>query len=484
MLKLLAQSQVPGRKTEVLIALAYKYTTIYPDSSLYYLAQAEKLAQQTQNPVQMILVLNHQGLAYYDKGYLAKALEYFKKSLELAQNHQKNDLIARNLGNLGLLYLSIGNNRLALYYYRQALQIFEKSNLSERVALTLSNIGNAYIDMNEYDSANYFVQKALPLTQKHAPLFESFARYNSGKIALYRRQFALAQNEAQRALQLAQKYADKQDLSAAHLLLAQIYLAQNQLDKALAAAQQSVGVAEASQRKRDIYMAYSLYSKLWAMKKQFEQAYRYRNLATMYQDSLQTENIGNALQVFEYEKKQDEVLVWQAQQAQKSSEYRRQISLQQTFIAGALLVLLAVIAIALIILKSRQQIKQRNTQIQRAYQEIQEKQEEIVAQNEELRHQQEEIYHLNTHLEGLVAEKTATIMARNTQLSEYAHFNAHKLRAPIATILGLYEILKLNPSETEQKFIIEQIQTSIILLDEMVKKSQSLLDEDDDDIVV
>jgi light-regulated signal transduction histidine kinase (bacteriophytochrome) len=80
----------------------------------------------------------------------------------------------------------------------------------------------------------------------------------------------------------------------------------------------------------------------------------------------------------------------------------------------------------------------------------------------------------------LVEQRTEQLKRRNAQLNEYAFFNAHKLRAPIATILGLYQVLDLGITAEEREEIILKLRESVVLLDEMVKKSQSLLDEVND----
>jgi PAS domain S-box-containing protein len=112
--------------------------------------------------------------------------------------------------------------------------------------------------------------------------------------------------------------------------------------------------------------------------------------------------------------------------------------------------------------------------------EIKTQNEELQRYNQELKQSQDEINELNNHLESLVAQRTQKLIQSNQKLNEYAFFNAHKLRAPIATILGLYELLKLDTSLIDKEVVFEKIKESIILLDEMVKISQSLLDEVED----
>ena len=63
------------------------------------------------------------------------------------------------------------------------------------------------------------------------------------------------------------------------------------------------------------------------------------------------------------------------------------------------------------------------------------------ASNEAIKVQAEEIKHINENLEHLVSQRTEELEKKNKVLEEYAFINAHKLRAPVASILGLIPIL-------------------------------------------
>ncbi len=142
------------------------------------------------------------------------------------------------------------------------------------------------------------------------------------------------------------------------------------------------------------------------------------------------------------------------------------------FSVSLLLVLLLIMIISL------RKLKNAKTEVEFSKLEIQKRQDEILAQNEELRAQQEEITSINNRLEELVQERTAKLEARNQQLSEYAFFNAHKLRSPISTILGLQEVLRLTAEFDQKLLIIEKLFESVAQLDIVVKKGQTLLDND------
>jgi ligand-binding sensor domain-containing protein len=111
--------------------------------------------------------------------------------------------------------------------------------------------------------------------------------------------------------------------------------------------------------------------------------------------------------------------------------------------------------------------------------EIQTKTEEIQAQNEEIMAQAEEIQGINENLEMLVKQRTAELEKKNQALEEYAFINAHKLRGPVASILGLLNILsKCNP-EDDTKVIREHLYHSAAKLDGVVRSITKAIEKAD-----
>jgi ligand-binding sensor domain-containing protein len=77
---------------------------------------------------------------------------------------------------------------------------------------------------------------------------------------------------------------------------------------------------------------------------------------------------------------------------------------------------------------------------------------EIRRQNKEIQAQAEEIKGINEHLEEMVKQRTIELERKNKALEEHAFINAHKLRGPVATLLGLIQIQLLGVvSTTEDK---------------------------------
>jgi ligand-binding sensor domain-containing protein len=101
--------------------------------------------------------------------------------------------------------------------------------------------------------------------------------------------------------------------------------------------------------------------------------------------------------------------------------------------------------------------------------EIQRQNDEIQAQNEEITAQAEEIKGINENLEMLVGERTAELERKNKALAEYAFINAHKLRSPVASILGLAHLMTKTSLDDEGREITKRLQQSADELDDIVR---------------
>jgi signal transduction histidine kinase len=92
----------------------------------------------------------------------------------------------------------------------------------------------------------------------------------------------------------------------------------------------------------------------------------------------------------------------------------------------------------------------------------------LKASNEEIQAQAEEIRGINDNLELLVRQRTLELEKKNKALEEYAFINAHKLRAPVASILGLVNLITKQPLNQETRDITEHLKDSTQKLDSIV----------------
>lgn len=107
--------------------------------------------------------------------------------------------------------------------------------------------------------------------------------------------------------------------------------------------------------------------------------------------------------------------------------------------------------------------------------ELHRKNKEIAEQNEKLMMTQENLNALNAHLEGIISERTAKIQAQNEVLLKYSYNNAHHLRGPVARLLGLASIYRLD-SQVNAGFILTKMEEQANEIDAVVKKINIELD--------
>lgn len=112
---------------------------------------------------------------------------------------------------------------------------------------------------------------------------------------------------------------------------------------------------------------------------------------------------------------------------------------------------------------------------------LNDKAKEIEAQNEKLIQIQDNLNELNSNLEKIVNERTEKIQVQNELLIKYSYTNAHHLRGPVARLLGLATIYKLE-RETNPDFFIEKMVEQANEIDSVVKKINTDLDIDNVDI--
>lgn len=131
------------------------------------------------------------------------------------------------------------------------------------------------------------------------------------------------------------------------------------------------------------------------------------------------------------------------------------------------LILYLVIAFSSSLLKRRYDEAFKILSIQNL--ELIEKTNEIETQNEELLLSQENLYQLNLNLESKVEERTREVQKQNEQLIRYAYSNAHHVRGPVARVLGLIQLAKMD-TNLDYPFLFQKIEEQTNEIDAVVKE--------------
>ena len=137
-------------------------------------------------------------------------------------------------------------------------------------------------------------------------------------------------------------------------------------------------------------------------------------------------------------------------------------------------ILYIILAFAAAMLKSSYDKINRN--LSQANDELRLRADKIEVQNKELIEVHEELNALNKDLEIIVDERTKKLKERTERLEKYSFSNAHYLRGPIARLLGLISLRKLEKAP-DSNFFFQQMEDQVNEIDSVVKQINKDLEE-------
>lgn len=148
-----------------------------------------------------------------------------------------------------------------------------------------------------------------------------------------------------------------------------------------------------------------------------------------------------------------------------------------------LVIVLYYLLFSLLIFLIIQSIENLFVDISTAKEIIQEQKEEVTAINEELTKSNEALSKLNEHvlllnqnLEDTILKRTEELAQKNDRLTEYAFYNAHKLRSPFCRIKGL-QYLKTISTPEDQVYLDTLIEKEMKDLDTIISEIQKIVSE-------
>lgn len=156
------------------------------------------------------------------------------------------------------------------------------------------------------------------------------------------------------------------------------------------------------------------------------------------------------------------------------------LDIDQFFLRGGL-ILIASAFFMMMLIRTRYNLTVREIKARIALQisneSIQNQNEEIKTQNQEIIAQAATIKQINENLESIVSERTAEVEKKNKALEDYAFINAHKLRRPLASILGLVNLMNKTPKTEEQAKIVEHLTHSAGELEKVISSITTAIEK-------
>ena len=136
------------------------------------------------------------------------------------------------------------------------------------------------------------------------------------------------------------------------------------------------------------------------------------------------------------------------------------------------------------LIKQREALASQNDELVQGQEEVSAQRDLLSEQNTKLEEarslielKNKETLEHNQTLEIEVEKRTHELLAHNSQLEQFAFISAHNLRAPVARILGLSQIMKLpNTTPDDEKIILDKLFFTTHELDRVVRDLSTILD--------
>ena len=114
-------------------------------------------------------------------------------------------------------------------------------------------------------------------------------------------------------------------------------------------------------------------------------------------------------------------------------------------------------------------VNERTSQLKTLVEELQMKQNEVEASNSELKKTYKQLETINDQLDKRVYERTAKLVKANQQLDRFVYSASHDLSAPLKSILGLINLVKLEHRQEGLSQHLKYMENSILKLEVVIE---------------
>jgi tetratricopeptide (TPR) repeat protein len=425
---------------------------------------------------------------------------------------------ARALNITGSSYWVTGNYESALNYYHLSARESEKVKDIVGLSESYHNMGEVYKKLGDYTKAIAFLHTSMNW-DKERKLHYDITLYNIGEAFYYLGDYDSASNYYDRALSLALKENDLRTIAYAYTGLGQIKFQDADYYQALAYYTKAEKLWKEQGELRSLVQTYQYFGDTFTALKQPVRALEYVNMGIVLADEintpdLQITNYLNQSKLFVelgdlrkgltalekhvalkdtiyHEKRREEIARLQAlfetgardienQQLKATHALQdAQIRTQRLMLVALTAALAASALMGYVLFRQRKRVAEVNNLLRDKTTEIQTQKEEIEHQSAELKHLNDQLQDLNKSLESKIEERTQRLTWQNQKLNEYAHANAHQLRAPVVSILGLLQLIERLDLPADDKVLIGQLQVCGRDLDRITRMIARNLEEDE-----
>jgi tetratricopeptide (TPR) repeat protein len=388
-------------------------------------------------------ILGDKGVVLNSIGAFSEALKCYDDALKLIKENEPkrkgssledSTMKVALYANIGELYLSANQLNKALENYTNANDMASRINNKVFIVSSLIGIGNTYRAQKDYNRAISYYQIALDSCRGLTNFtYEVRVLNELANTYLDTWSYTNALTYADSSLRLAETQNYIELLSKANATLGNVYIKQGKYDLAIFYLKKALDIAKGTRILDDQREAWQWLTKAYQLGGKYAEAFDALNNYNVVKDSLNAIANNNEFirRDVQNEFRNQQVI----DSMRQAGEYEKNISRQQTFTYAGFTALVLVVLLAFFIY--------RNYIIQKKYNELLSK---------------EKVRHL------------AHIEAQSNVLTDIAQTQAHEVRGPVATILGLIHLFNHeDPTDPVNKDVIDKLDIATKKLDKVIK---------------
>jgi two-component system, sensor histidine kinase PdtaS len=363
---------IPAKKLAIEIRDTSTLQSIFVNTSIIHETKGEYLNAMdelnfaevySKSDYDLAYVYGNRGRIFYYQGKVDSAIFYYNKAADYFEKSGNELEQGMNLVNIGILLMDQGNLTRAETEYKKAEAIFEKAKNNYYLGSVYINIAQIHNEKKDTDSSYYYYEKALILALETNSSIHIGTIYQSlGILDDIKGDYVKAANRLEKSHQIFMDLGYKRSIAENHYAFSDVYIhlknyskAEGYLNKALLLAKQVDNV--------DLRMnVYDKFIKLYALRNNKEELYKYHAIQLAMQDSLRSIDNFNAVEEisakYGLKEKGDSILYQQIQLSnQVAINKQRSTLLWLSLIAGGIFLVMTILLFI-----SRKKVNIKNTE--------------------------------------------------------------------------------------------------------------------------